>query len=44
MTQEMDLEGNHKLDWFFNEYCMERSSRPTNLTLLSKRLRTARSF
>ena len=20
MTQEMDLEGNHKLDWFFNEY------------------------
>jgi len=20
MTQEMDLEGNHKMDWFFNEY------------------------
>jgi len=20
MTSEMDLEGNHKLDWFFNEY------------------------
>jgi aminopeptidase N len=20
MTQEMDLEGNHRLDWFFNEY------------------------
>jgi aminopeptidase N len=20
MTQEMDLEGNHKLDWFFNQY------------------------
>ena len=20
MTQEMDLQGNHKLDWFFNEY------------------------
>lgn len=20
MTREMDLEGNHKLDWFFDEY------------------------
>jgi hypothetical protein len=20
MTPEMDLEGNHKMDWFFNEY------------------------
>jgi len=20
MTQEMDLDGNHKMDWFFNEY------------------------
>ena len=20
MTQEMDLDGNHRLDWFFNEY------------------------
>jgi hypothetical protein len=20
MTREMDLEGNHKMDWFFNEY------------------------
>ncbi|MGB9203649.1 MAG: M1 family aminopeptidase [Terriglobales bacterium] len=29
MTQEMDLDGNHRLDWFFNEY-INGTALPTN--------------
>ena len=35
MTRDMDLEGNHKMDWFFNEYVYGTHCRPTRWMHLS---------
>jgi aminopeptidase N len=41
MTVEMDLEGNHRMDWFFNEYVYGLNYRRTRWTHRSTLERTA---
>ena len=41
MTAEMDLDGNHRLDWFFDEYVYGPRRPVTKLTIRSTKIRTA---